>query len=219
MDWREVIERDQGLGLFDDPLPSFFSDPSPQPGRLKDGYPIERFVVPPTPEFICVICLCVVRRPMECLNCGVLICEKCVETYKEVRRQQRRATHYSPFACPACRESAYPVFPSKVLVSILEEADIYCKYRGRGCPAATPLGHIRTHERNCGYKVTKCAFCGLSGAKEAFRKWERHWTCSEACERTLKFKQALADKRPEDAIRLYHALLQEVAEAKLPSSS
>lgn len=219
MDWHEVVERDQGLGLFDDSLPSLFTDSSPPAGRLKDGYPIERFVVPPTPEFICVICLCVVRRPMECPNCGVLICEKCVETYKEVRRQQRRATRCSSFACPTCRESAYPVLPSKVLVSILEETVIYCKYRYRGCPAATPLGHICVHQRNCAYKVTKCEYCGVNGAKESFRKWERWWVCSEACERTLQFKQALEDKRPEDAIRLYHALLQEVAEARLPSSS
>ena len=172
MDWHEVVERDQGLGLFDDYYPALFPSQPPLTDRLKDGYPLERFVVPPTPEFICVICLCVVRRPMECPNCGVLVCEKCVETYKEVRRQQRRISHCNLFACPTCREAAYPVFPSKVLVSILEETHIYCKYRSRGCPAATPLGHIRTHQRNCSYKVTKCAYCGLNGSKEFFRKWE-----------------------------------------------
>lgn len=220
MDWREVVERD--LGVFEEQLPALFSDPSSSlvpANRLKDGYPLERFVVPPSPDFICAICLCVVRNPMECPSCGVLICEKCVETYKSVRRQQRRVTHCNLFACPTCRESAPPVLPSKVLISILQESEIHCKHFSQGCQFTTSLGQIHLHEKVCIYKVTKCAYCGVIGTKETFNRLERGWSCSEACERTLKFKEAVMNKHHEDAVRQYYELLADVREVRLPSTS
>lgn len=215
MDHFEVFEHDAD----NQPFASFFftdinfSQTSPPNHKLKDGYPVERFTVHPPHEFTCVVCLCVVRNPLECRSCGTLLCEKCVERYKEVRRQQgSRLSPHSDFCCPACREHSDPRTPSKVLLSIILELEVYCKHRASGCQVKRQLREMKTHEKSCAFKVIRCSYCGSLGQKEDFRVSEdessRKYSCSEACQRTLAFQKLVSENRREEAIKMYYELLK-----------
>lgn len=178
----------------------------------KDGYSLDRFAEHPSEDYICVLCTGVVRSPLECMNCGLLLCRKCVGDYLKSRRQ--RSPGRDEFSCPQCRFKASPRCPSKLLLTIISELPVHCKYQAAGCEVLLPLHASKAHHKECPHRAIKCAYCAKIGSSGEFREVGKEFACSQECERTWKFREMVRGRRREEAVRLYYELLLEKNEAK-----
>jgi len=173
----------------------------------KDGYPLDRFAEPPSEDYVCVLCAGVVRSPLECMNCGLLLCKKCVGDYLKIRRQ--RGASRDEFSCPQCRFKASPRYPSKLLLTIISELPVHCKYQSAGCSLILPLHACKAHHQDCPYRAIKCAYCAKRGGKGEFREVGKEFACSQECERTWRFRELVRGRRREEAVKMYYELLLE----------
>ena len=210
MDLFDLIERDHRPDRYQ----YLLLDEETQAVARKDGYPVERFTSPPSEDYICIVCIGVVRDPLECQNCGLLLCSKCVSSYLESRRQRGGMLGLrADFSCPTCRHKAEPRRPSRVLTDIIAELEVFCKNRAEGCGEVRKLRDVKLHQKACVCRATRCVYCNAQGSKEEFLQSEsegkRIYACSIACQRTYEFQHLLRTKKREDAVKLYFSLLQE----------
>lgn len=173
----------------------------------KDGYSQDLFVEQPKEDFICVLCAGVVRAPLECMNCGLLMCRKCIGYYLKSRHQ--RGPLGSEFSCPQCRFKAAPRAPSKLLLTLISELVVRCKYQELGCTVTMPLSTVKTHQKECMYRDIKCAYCGVKGDRESFISAENRYLCSPPCLRTWHFSSLVRSQKTDEALRMYYELLLE----------
>ena len=112
------------------------------------GFDRDRFTSEVDDEFICSICLGVLRRPVQ-LTCEHMFCHNCIDRWRQDNQ-----------ACPNCRhfinETGRLSPPSRALMSLLNKLTLYCCFRSLGCNETVSLSSIIKHERNCGYQPVKC---------------------------------------------------------------
>lgn len=196
---------------------------------LKEGFELERFVDTPRKDFQCPVCFGVVRDPLECVQCGMLICKKCAN---DVFNTNRLPDHPGfprkmRLTCPVCRSKAIPREPSLLLTKYINSLKIKCKNRLYGCEEIFPLDAIKTHQKACKFSMTSCAnsqFCNKKGSKNEFinvsfpkpRKAsyfirripkKDKSVCSEACKKLLLMKHILENDQKLEALQMFHSAL------------
>ena len=53
---------------------------------MESGYDEDRFATPPDEDFMCTVCLCVVKNPQECSGCGKMFCKFCIDLVLKKKR-------------------------------------------------------------------------------------------------------------------------------------
>ncbi|OMJ87435.1 hypothetical protein SteCoe_10853 [Stentor coeruleus] len=193
-------------------------------GNLKEGYDMERFTEPPRKDFQCPICLGVVRNPLECSQCGILLCKKCACSCSKPQNPFFIMTSSVPkFNCPICRSRAAPREPSSILKKIINSSVVYCKNKSHGCPVSEALGEIKNHEKECKFKAIRCAnhgFCDKQGNKIDFISVEfskigkgsyptkSKLVCSDICRKVVIMDHLLKTDQSEKAINEYRMALE-----------
>ncbi|CAG9326486.1 unnamed protein product [Blepharisma stoltei] len=201
---------------------------------LKEGYEVSRFVETPRKDILCPICLGVAREPLECIQCGILICKKCANMMAHSTNRylpQPRYMEKPRLTCPVCRSKAAPREPSLLLIKYINSLKIYCKNRSQGCPEICALENIKQHQKICQFSTICCAnqqFCNRKGSKSDFitvnfpkpriasyfnnsriRKKDKV-VCSEACKKLLLMKHALDSGQVNEALSMYHTAINEL---------
>jgi hypothetical protein len=102
-------------------------------------------------EYICHICLCLVKEPVSCSNCEEIICLKCIQQHLKNNK-----------TCPKCQNyfSEKPV-PKKVK-NILDNLTIKCPNNNKNCKVKTKYPFlIKDHLNSCPYteRIATCKGC------------------------------------------------------------
>ena len=188
---------------------------------------MERFVEPPRKDFQCPICLGIVRQPLECCQCGILICRKCAcGCSRQTNPFLNISSPIPKFNCPICRNRAPPREPSGILKRIIRSLVVYCKNKPQSCPETFPLSEIKDHEKICEYKAIRCSnhtFCNKPGTKLNFINVEfpKHpknsknikckQACSEACKKVILMDFMLKSEQHDKALDLFKEALEELS--------
>ena len=115
------------------------------------GYNPNRFINPVRQDFLCCICLCVIKDPRTCEQGEHYFCFFCIT----------RHLANSP-TCPECRHlltSKTLKRPHKFLALFLSELKIKCDYFTRGCLEQVELGNLQNHVNHCEYRPITCENC------------------------------------------------------------
>ena len=140
------------------------------------GYDEERFATTVNQNFICSICFHVLKDPVLCPRNHHCFCRACIT--KHLENSQR---------CPTCADELTVetlAEPQRMVKDILNELNIRCIYKSRGCQEILQLQHIDRHEATCGFTPAVCTNQGC-GASLNQRDLIQHE--SEVCEfRKLK---------------------------------
>ena len=174
------------------------------------GYPTARFCTPPPLDFLCTLCGMVAREPLECRNCTRLFCTLCLFCKNQL-------TDSTEVSCPFCSPSARPQKPSKVLLRIINELVIYCKFTENGCQERHSLGKILNHESICKFRTVKCdnsQDCKKSGIAHSFVQAQfsfislEGYVCSDRCKNILKFQSLINEGKLNECLKLYYNTLR-----------
>lgn len=190
--------------------------------KNSSGFPVELFLTPPASQFLCQICKLVVRKPTECSKCGELFCETCIVPDSIL-------TPTTKAFCNSCNCMITPKSPSLLLSKIISELKIKCKNNELGCTHSFSLANMGKHDINCPYRQVSCMNyenCGNIGYLKDFREtdssnqshmrgtgWSSYlkpYTCSEDCQKFIKFKDLVKEKQNEVALKEYLVLLNEI---------
>ncbi|CAG9334909.1 unnamed protein product [Blepharisma stoltei] len=199
---------------------------------LKEGYEIDRFIEPPRKDFLCPVCLGVVRNPLECVQCGSLLCKKC---FLEIISSSHANSHLrlirTPIVtCPICRSLAVPREPSILLLKYINNLQIACKNKNQGCGEICCLANIKEHQKTCQFSTVSCAnqqFCNKRGTKNEFitvnfpkprinsyfndsRIRKGKLVCSEICKRVMIMKNALDSGQINEPRAMHHDAIKEL---------
>lgn len=195
--------------------------------KRKEGYDMERFLEAPREEFKCIICYGVLRQPMECENCGVLLCSYCSKECKSHRVSLFRQASDGQHTCPVCRSNQLPKEPSKILLKMIGRLKLKCKYYKEGCSYSSELSEIAEHQKNCSFKTIKCGnpVCKNKGKQSEYYKVEfgdvrtpcpmsfavkipAKFVCSEVCEKVVRMEYLIKNQRNlDEARRMFHDAL------------
>ena len=181
--------------------------------EAEGGYDLEvvPFVKEPPDLLMCPVCISVLRDPvlMEC--CGKNFCETCIGMIRHANKP-----------CPWCQN--YPIgnmIKDKRTMREVQELQVYCKQRDKGCEWTGELRYIKDHEAKCDYTELECKF----GCKERFirREWEKHMeVCTKSpvdiqlkvLKRTMETRLAALEEknqRADEEMKLVPALQEQVA--------
>ena len=117
---------------------------------MAEGYDTSRFRSAIDDGFICCICLCVLKDPMQCENNEHYFCSGCIKEHLE------KTSH----SCPVCQD--------KLSVETLRKAPriagdcvsrykITSDYATRGCDKVLELGTLQTHVQDCDFMPVSCS--------------------------------------------------------------
>ena len=120
---------------------------------MAQGYDTSRFQSVIDDGFICCICLCVLKDPMQCENNEHYFCSGCIKEHL------KKTSHN----CPVCQD--------KLTVETLRKAPrivgdcvfrykISCDYATRGCREILELGALQTHVQDCDFMPVSCSKMG-----------------------------------------------------------
>ena len=140
------------------------------------GYDEERFVTTISRNFLCLICFCVLKDPVLCPRNQHCFCRGCITKHLENSRR-----------CPTCADELTVetlIQPQRMVKDYLDELNIRCVYRDRGCEEIVQLQHLDQHEDSCGFTP---AVCRNQGCGAILNKRDLIHHESELCEyRKLK---------------------------------
>ena len=140
------------------------------------GFDEERFATKVNRNFLCLICFNVLKDPVLCPRNQHCFCRSCITKHLENSRR-----------CPTCADVltvATLAEASRMVKDYLNELDIHCVYKNRGCQDVVQLQHLKRHEATCGFTPAVCSNqgCGVTVNKRDLIHHE-----SEVCEfRKLK---------------------------------
>ena len=140
------------------------------------GYDEERFVTTINRNFLCLICFNVLKDPVLCSKTKHCFFRGCITKHLENSRR-----------CPTCADELTEetlTEPPIMIKYYLNELNMRCVYRDRGCEEIVQLQHLDQHEDSCGYTPAVCRNqdCGATLNKRDLIHHE-----SELCEyRKLK---------------------------------
>ena len=140
------------------------------------GFDEERFATKVNRNFLCLICFNVLKDPVLCPRNQHCFCRGCITKHLENSRR-----------CPTCADVltvATLAEASRMVKDYLNELDIHCVHKNRGCQDVVQLQHLERHETTCGFTPAVCSNqgCGVTVNKRDLIHHE-----SEVCEfRKLK---------------------------------
>ena len=112
------------------------------------GYDEKRFATTVNRNFLCLICLNVLKDPVLCPRNQHCFCRACITKHLETSRR-----------CPTCADELTVenlAEPNRMVQDILNELNIHCVYMNRGCQAVVQLQHLDRHEATCGFTPAVC---------------------------------------------------------------
>ena len=104
-------------------------------------------------HFKCLFCHNVCKNPVRCCKNEHIFCEKCLKRYRE---PDNRCVN-----CPTCRDSGvicYAVNDERTI----NELNVYCPSKGRGCDFTTTIGDLNDHYKVCVYALVNCEHDGCN---------------------------------------------------------
>ena len=117
---------------------------------MAEGYDTSRFRSAIDDGFICCICLCVLKDPMQCENNEHYFCSGCIKEHLE------KTSH----TCPVCQDKLSVGTLRKaprIVGDCVSRYKITCDYATRGCDKALELGTLQTHVRDCDFMPVSCS--------------------------------------------------------------
>ena len=117
---------------------------------MAEGYDTGRFRSAIDDGFICCICLCVLKDPMQCENNEHYFCSGCIKEHLE------KTSH----SCPVCQDklSAETLRKApRIVGDCVSRYRITCDYATRGCDKVLELGTLQTHVRDCDFMPVSCS--------------------------------------------------------------
>ncbi len=160
------------------------------------GYDEERFTTTVNQNFICSICFNVLKDPVLCPRNHHCFCRGCIT--KHLENSQR---------CPTCADELTVetlAEPQRMVKDILNELNIRCIYKSRGCQEILQLQHIDQHEATCGFTSAVCTNQGCGATLNQrdlihhesevceFRKLKCH-SCGEMTKTLADMEKRMAD--------------------------
>ena len=117
---------------------------------MAEGYDTARFQSTVDDGFICSICLCVLKDPMQCENNEHYFCSGCIKQHLE------KTSH----SCPVCQDKLTVETLRKaprIVADCVSRYKINCDHAARGCNAVLELGTLEAHVRDCDFMPVPCS--------------------------------------------------------------
>ena len=117
---------------------------------MAQGYDTSRFQSAIDDGFICCICLCVLKDPMQCENNEHYFCSGCIKEHL------KKTSH----SCPVCQDKLTVETLRKaprIVGDCVSRYKISCDYATRGCDEVLELGTLQTHVQNCHFMPVSCS--------------------------------------------------------------
>ena len=117
---------------------------------MAEGYDTNRFRSAIDDGFICCICLCVLKDPMQCENNEHYFCSGCIKEHLE------KTSH----SCPVCQDKLSVETLRKaprIVGDCVSRYKITCDYATRGCDKVLELGTLQTHVQDCDFMPVSCS--------------------------------------------------------------
>ena len=117
---------------------------------MAEGYDTSRFRSAIEDGFICCICLCVLKDPMQCENNEHYFCSGCIKKHLE------KTSH----SCPVCQDKLSVETLRKaprIVGDCVSHYKITCDYATRGCDEVLELGTLQTHVQDCDFMPVSCS--------------------------------------------------------------
>ncbi|XP_046855409.1 uncharacterized protein LOC124448438 [Xenia sp. Carnegie-2017] len=150
------------------------------------GYERSRFETSVDENFLCSICLNVVKDARICRNNDHIFCCYCIEEHLRVNSPN----------CPECQEelTQATLRQARIINNFLSKLKINCNYVSRGCLEFINVEDLQRHVENCGFAPT---FCSNEGCGLEINKRDKIYHEIEVCE---KRKVGNCDERIDVAI-------------------
>ena len=117
---------------------------------MAQGYDTSRFQSAIDDGFICCICLCVLKDPMQCENNEHYFCSGCIKEHL------KKTSH----SCPVCQDKLTVETLRKaprIVGDCVSRYKISCDYAIRGCDEVLELGTLQTHVQVCDFMPVSCS--------------------------------------------------------------
>ena len=117
---------------------------------MAEGYDTSRFRSAIDDGFICCICLCVLKHPMQCEKNEHYFCCGCIKEHFEKTSQ----------SCPVCQDKLSVETLRKaprIVGDCVSRYKITCDYATRGCDKVLELGTLQTHVQDCDFMPVSCS--------------------------------------------------------------
>ena len=139
---------------------------------MAEGYDTSRFRSAIDDGFICCICLCVLKDPMQCEKNEHYFCSGCIKEHLE------KTSH----SCPVCQDKLSVETLRKaprIVGDCVSRYKITCDYATRGCDKVLELGTLQTHVQDCDFMPVSCS---NEGCDKTVSKRDVHQHESEFCQ-------------------------------------
>ena len=139
---------------------------------MAEGYDTSRFRSAIDDSFICCICLCVLKDPMQCENNEHYFCSGCIKEHLV------KTSH----SCPVCQDKLSVETLRKaprIVGDCISRYKITCDYATRGCDKVLELGTLQTHVRDCDFMPVSCS---NEGCDKIVSKRDANQHESELCQ-------------------------------------
>ena len=125
-------------------------------------------------DFNCVLCLNVLKNPLQCQRNEHHFCRTCI-----TRHLKKSKT------CPSCKEelSLETIRPaSRIITKLLSQLVINCDYSKRGCRKVIKVEDLESHLKECGFAPVVCnnEGCGMTLNRSGLMSHE-----SQSCEHRM----------------------------------
>ena len=117
---------------------------------MAEGYDTSRFKSAIDDGFICCICLCVLKDPMQCENNEHYFCSGCIKEHLKKTSQ----------SCPVCQDKLTVETLRKaprIVGDCVSRYKISCDYATRGCDEVLELGTLQAHVQDCDFMPVSCS--------------------------------------------------------------
>ena len=117
---------------------------------MAEGYDTSRFQSAIDDGFICCICLCVLKDPMQCENNEHYFCSGCIKEHL------KKTSH----SCPVCQDKLTVETLRKaprIVGDCVSRYKVSCDYATRGCDEVLELGALQIHVQDCDFMPVSCS--------------------------------------------------------------
>ena len=117
---------------------------------MAEGYDTARFQSTIDDDFICCICLGVLKDPMQCEHNEHYFCSGCIKKHLE------KTSH----SCPVCQDKLTVETLRKaprIVADCVSRYKINCDHAARGCDAVLELGALQAHVHDCDFMPVPCS--------------------------------------------------------------
>ena len=125
------------------------------------GYSTDIFTTEPADSCICAICHDVLKDASSLTDCGHSFCTECINSLYLLFNS-------SELSCPTCRTAVTgSTNPNYAVRGIIDALDVSCPHGGGECGWKGKVGELRSHGKECLYKVIEC---GIEGCAHTCRR-------------------------------------------------